>query len=136
VLLLDESCGRRERLVGELTRTGYQVTPVCHPRQALEAASFRRFDLVVLPAMTSEFNCSSIVGKLKHLLGNLKFVIVGEHTDWQKGELQGLDVVCTQAGEDADCLELLRTVEQLAEELSAARLRQQGDASNLEELLV
>src|SRR5262245_1923144 len=78
VLLLDEVSPRRERLVRHFTRTGYQVTPVCHPRQALEAASFRRFDLVVLPTSLSEFDCEGLVQKLKHLLGNLKFVVVAQ----------------------------------------------------------
>jgi len=135
VLLLDEVGGRRDRLVRQFTRLGYQVTPVCHPRQALEAASFRRFDLVVLPAMISEFNCVSIVGKLKHLLGNLKFVVVAEK-ELRTTEFQDPDVVCASADE-ADYLELERTVEQLADELAAARIHHRpAAASDLDELLV
>jgi CheY-like chemotaxis protein len=135
VLLLDESSGRRERLVRHFTRLGYQVTPVGHPRQALEAASFRRFDLVVLPAEISEFDCAGLVCKLKRLLGNLKFIVV---VDNDRAILDALDdsvVVCASAG-GTDNGEPERTLEQLACELAAGRQRLRGLMSDLEEVFV
>lgn len=141
LLLLDEDSGRRDVLARRFTQLGYLVTPVCHARQALEAASFRRFDLVVLPHCVAEFDCRALVGKLRQLLGNLRFVVVTRpplrDEPMQSGRLWEPDaqVVCA-ALQGADSREVERAVEEMADALVAARERQaDADADNIEQLL-
>jgi hypothetical protein len=132
VLLLDESSQRRDQLVRHLTGCGCHVTPVRHPRQALEAASFRRFDVVVLSATLSEFECPNLVGKLGHLLGNLKFIVIAdEGLQWDTGRREW-DVVCVESSQHS---ELERNIERLLDEVAAARLRHRESLSESEELL-
>ncbi|MGE3775600.1 MAG: hypothetical protein AB7F89_00320 [Pirellulaceae bacterium] len=139
LLLLDEDPDGRDVLARRLTQLGYLVTPVCHARQALEAASFRRFDLVVLPNCVAEFDCRALVGKLRQLLGNLRFVVVTRlpprDESTQPGPVWEPDsqVVCA-ALQGADSRELERAVEEMADSLIAARERQ-GDADEIEQLL-
>lgn len=140
VLLLDESAGRRDRVARRFTQLGYWVTPVCHARQALEAASFRRFDLVVLPAKMCEFDCHNLLCKLRRLLGDLKFVVFTEQAEEvpavedRLAEISNGCVSCTYAC-GSDCGELERTVERAVDELLAARVRQRGSLGEVEELL-
>jgi PleD family two-component response regulator len=129
VLILDDVAPRRERLLRHLTSCGYHVTPVCHPRQALEAASFRRFDAVVFSRTLPEFDCTTLVGKLRHLLGRLRFIVL---SDGDGDDVDECDMVRVSLTER---LELEQAVEQLLAELAAARSRQRGIFSESEELL-
>jgi hypothetical protein len=132
VLLLDESTPRRERYVRQMTAFGCHVTPVCHSRQALEAASFRRFDVVVLSASLSEFACPNLVDKLRHLLGNLKFVVISDTPrEWSPGSTDA-DVVCVETRERQ---ELERGLVRVLDDVAAARWRNRDALSESEELL-
>src|SRR5687767_5379120 len=119
ILLLDTSTDRRNHLVRHFTRLGYQVTPVCHHRQALEAASFRRFDVIVLPSNLSEVNCESFIAKMKRLLGCVKFVLV-DIGGSEESKLDDPDVM--RAKVDAtDYQQLEQTIEQIIDEVVAAQ---------------
>jgi CheY-like chemotaxis protein len=132
VLLLDESAPRRERCVRQLTACGCHVTPVCHSRQALEAASFRRFDIVVLSASLSEFECPNLVDKLRHLLGNLKFVVISDTPrKWSRGSTDA-DVVCLEVRE---WQEPERGLVRVLDEVASSRGQNRDALSESEELL-
>jgi PleD family two-component response regulator len=133
LLLLDEECERREELARQLARLGYQVTPVCHPRQALEAASFRRFDLMLLPAAVSEFRWDSLVAKLRHLLGSIRFVVIATPAS-SGSKLRAPDIVSANVT-GSDFRELLQLVEQSMDELRAANLRQRRPISEANALV-
>jgi CheY-like chemotaxis protein len=119
VLLLDSSTDRRDHLVRHFTRLGYQVTPVCHHRQALEAASFRRFDVIVLPASLSEIDCRGFVAKMKRLLGSVKFVLVGISETADEANLVDPDVLRANV-DAADYQQLEQMMEQIIDEAAAA----------------
>lgn len=128
VLMLDADGNRRDHQVANLTRQGYLVTPVCHPRQALEAASFRRFDVVVLPARLPEFECGVFIEKLRHLLGLVKFVLLvppGTPSPGnQSKEIRSEDVVRIEIGDlDDPTLDarLGTLVEQIVDEAISTR---------------
>ena len=95
LLILDDVCQRRDLLTGRFANLGYQVTPVCHPRQALEAASFRHFDVAMLSAEWSGYDTATLITKLRWQLGNVQFVV---YIDTEQGmvpsELLSPDVLC------------------------------------------
>jgi CheY-like chemotaxis protein len=124
VLLLDECADRRDELARHLARLGYQVTPVCHPRQALEAASFRRFDLMVLSSTTSADGCEDLVAKVRQLLGGIQFVVVAGKQSWIS-ELRDPDIRCVAIG-GSDDSQLEQALEPLLDELSAERVRRRS----------
>lgn len=134
ILLLDSACDRRDYLVRHFTRLGYQVTPVCHPRQALEAASFRRFDVTILPAALPEFECAGFVCKLKRLLGTVKFLLLVEKGAESVSTFQDPDVVWTTV-DTSDYGQLERTLEQLIDEVVAAQMHHAANGAEVDDLV-
>ena len=120
ILLLDSAVQRRDRLVRHFTRLGYQVTPVCHHRQALEAASFRRFDVIVLPSNLTETDSGAFVAKMKRLLGMVKFVLLGDMSAPGDAIRDNPDVVWAKV-DTADYQQLEQVVEQVVDEVVAAQ---------------
>ena len=118
VLLLDTSMDRRDHLVRHFTRLGYQVTPVCHHRQAFEAASFRRFDVIVLPSNLCEMNCDGFIGKMKRLLGSVKFVLVGSGP--LDVQIADPDVMWAKV-DSADYQQLEQVIEEIIDEAVASQ---------------
>jgi CheY-like chemotaxis protein len=96
LLILDADAPRREALAGHFANLGYSVTPVCHPRQALEAASFRCFDLALISADWPGFDTAALIGKLRRQLGGLRFVIyIGDEVEQvPEGLAADQDIVC------------------------------------------
>ncbi len=117
LLILDADARRRSSLSGRFANLGYQVTPVCHPRQALEAASFRHFDLAVLSSDWPGFDTSELIAKLRWQLGNVKFVV---YLDSEAGnipnDLSTHDVMFLRI-DLGHSEELESTLEQLIDEL-------------------
>ena len=74
ILLLDGNAARRDSLTRRLAGLGYQVTPVCHPRQLLEAASFQRFDLVLLGWNADDSDLVSLAKRLRRQLGPVRLL--------------------------------------------------------------
>lgn len=130
ILLLDPGAERRDRLARHFMRLGYQVTPVCHPRQALEAASFRRFDVAVFPATLPEFDSLALVSKLKSLLGTVKFVLLVNKSDPPKTGCNDRDVILATI-DVADYQQLEQMVEQLIDEAVAAQSHRRQDSGAL-----
>jgi CheY-like chemotaxis protein len=132
LLILDDDFQRRELLTGRFATIGYQVTPVCHPRQALEAASFRHFDLAMLSAEWSGYDTPSLITKLRWQLGNVKFVV---YVDSERGmiptELLSPDVLCLRTNL-ADTHELETALEYLIDDLVGGRSRRSDSRGRLE----
>ena len=125
LLILDDHVDRREVLTGRFANLGYQVTAVCHPRQALEAASFRHFDLAMLSAEWSGFDIGTLVTKLRRQLGDVKFVVyIDADRSLIPDELLSSDVLClrTKLSETHD---LESALERLVDDMVGSR-RQGG----------
>ena len=50
LLIVEDDLGQLEMVSAKFVRAGYSVVSVHHPRQALEAASFRQFQVALLEA--------------------------------------------------------------------------------------
>lgn len=66
----------RDLLTGRFIRLGYSVTPVSHPRQALEAATFKQFDVAILQNELPEASGTQLIRRLRQLVGSVKFVLL------------------------------------------------------------
>lgn len=117
LLILDADSCRRDSLTGRFANLGFHVTPVCHPRQAMEAASFRHFDLTLLSANWPGFDISALIAKLRWQLGDVKFVVyVDDEAGISSSELATHDVLCVKMN-PSQTHDLETTLEQLIEEL-------------------
>lgn len=96
LLIVDADTSRREALAGHFANLGYSVTPVCHPRQALEAASFRCFDWALISADWPGFDTAALIGKLRRQLAGLRFVVyIGDEVEQVPESLAAdHDIVC------------------------------------------
>ncbi len=63
-------------LCRRLLRSGFQVTALRHPRQALEAASLRDYDVAVLDYDLPEFDGLALMRKLNRRVANLPAVLL------------------------------------------------------------
>ncbi len=74
-----------ESLLDLLTRNfiqqGYAVTPVTHPRQALEAAAFKSFDVALLDGSLPQHDGIWLMHELKLRIADLQVIILSAHTD-------------------------------------------------------
>ncbi len=60
---------------------GYEVTPVCHPRQALEAASITPFHVALMDGSLPEHDGIWLMIELHRYLADLQVVILSAHCD-------------------------------------------------------
>jgi CheY-like chemotaxis protein len=121
LLILDDDAERRDLLTGRFANLGYQITPVCHPRQALEAASFRHFDLAMLSGDCSAYDAGGLISKLRWQLGNVKFVVyMDHHADPVADDLLNHDVLCLRANL-ANMRDLESALERLVDDLVGSR---------------
>lgn len=130
LMILETSTDRREELARHFSHLGYQVTPVCHPRQALEAASFRRFDIAVLGANWPSVDTVALVERLRQQMPDMKFVIYF-HSEggFLPGELLSPEVLCVRSNmHDMSDLEL--ALEHMVDELVGARHYLTSDATS------
>lgn len=122
LLILDSDVARRDALTGRFAKSGFHVTPVCHPRQALEAASFRHFDLALLSANWPGMETSVLIPKLRWQLGDVKFVVYGEDGSAnvsRQHEMQCVRVAAANSHQDLEA-----TLEHLVDELVAEQRMQ------------
>ena len=56
MLIVEDDPDQLEFLTRGFLRSGYQVVGVSHPRQALEAASFRQFQIALLDSSLPEMD--------------------------------------------------------------------------------
>ncbi|HTN75353.1 MAG TPA: response regulator [Pirellulaceae bacterium] len=87
VLVVEPQAELRAVVAQHLTRRGYTVTAVDHPRQALALATFRDFRTAVVAAQLPEIDCGTLVERLRRLIGEVGAVVLAEPT-----EMAGLPV--------------------------------------------
>lgn len=120
LLILDSELSRRDALTGRFAKLGFHVTPVCHPRQALEAASFRHFDLALLSADWPGIETSALINKLRWQLGDVKFVVYCDNGSANLSRQHSSDGVrCVRVATANSHQDLEATLEHLVDELVA-----------------
>ncbi len=72
ILLVENDSDLLATLSRKLIRRGFTVTLVKHPRQALEAASFKRFQVAVVDHRLPERSGSQLTRQLKLLVADLQ----------------------------------------------------------------
>ena len=108
LLLLDSNAARRDALTARFANLGFHITPVCHPRQALEAASFRHFDLAILSGDWPGIDTAALIAKLRWQLGDVKFIVYAESLNSYSEEAVTHDVRCVRVpAADAHNLEAI-----------------------------
>lgn len=76
ILVLEPNRDAREKLTKWFLREGYTVTAVCHPRQALEAATIRYFDLALIDLTPTKQCALLLVSRLRGLVRDLRVVVL------------------------------------------------------------
>lgn len=76
VLVVEHDQLIRESIALRLSRAGYLVSELSHPRQALAAATERRYDVAVLASELPEMDAISLMEQLQRRGGIQQFVVV------------------------------------------------------------
>jgi DNA-binding response OmpR family regulator len=79
LLIVEDDLNQLATLKCWFVRAGYQVTGVTHPRQALEAASFRPFQVAIINHTLPEIDGIELMRRLQRLLGDIQIVIQSYH---------------------------------------------------------
>jgi DNA-binding NtrC family response regulator len=76
LLIVEDDPDQLEALVRWFIRAGYEVTGVDHPNKALEAASFRRFQVALLDATLPELDGFMLMQRLQQPQDWMQFIIL------------------------------------------------------------
>lgn len=79
LLIVEDDPDELDILTCRFIQAGYQVVSVHHPRQALEAASFRQFQVALLDASLPEMDGVELLQCLKRTQQHLRFIILAGH---------------------------------------------------------
>ena len=79
LLIVEDDPDQLEVLARCFVRAGYHVVSVHHPRQALEAASFRQFQVALLDASLPEMGGVELLQCLKWTQHRLQFIILSRY---------------------------------------------------------
>jgi DNA-binding NtrC family response regulator len=76
LLIVEDDLGQLAMLNAKFVRAGYQVVSVNHPRQALQAASFRQFQVALLDASLPDMDGLELMHRLKRIQDGVQVVIL------------------------------------------------------------
>jgi two-component system response regulator (stage 0 sporulation protein F) len=77
ILIVEDAPEQLDELTGWFIQAGYRVVAVHHPRQALEAASFRPFQVALLDARLPEIDGLDLMQRLKRMQHDMQVIILG-----------------------------------------------------------
>ncbi len=77
ILIVEDDPVQLDELTRHFIQAGHRVVAVHHPRQALEAASFRPFQVALLDARLPEIDGLELMQRLKRIQHDIKVVILG-----------------------------------------------------------
>lgn len=87
LLVVESNLDRLDAMTRFFIRSGFQVTPVRHPRQAMEACTFKRFDAAVLSERLPEIPSAALASHLRQRSSCQKPIIVSDgETQWSEIE--------------------------------------------------
>ncbi len=78
LLIVQPNRGQLDMLTRRFTELAYVVTPVYHPRQALEAATFKDFRVAVIDGSLPEIDSLELAQRLSGLVRNLTVILLVE----------------------------------------------------------
>ena len=78
LLLVENDLNLQTSLSRRLIRRGFTVISVCHPRQALEAATFTEFQVAVVDQRLPELDGLQLARKLMRLVADLQVVLLSD----------------------------------------------------------
>ena len=81
VLVVDRDREYSDSLCRRLLNGGYRVTQLHHPRQALQAASLRDYDVAVLDCKLPEIDSERLGAMLGGRIANLEIVVLSDAGD-------------------------------------------------------
>ncbi|QDT00254.1 response regulator [Adhaeretor mobilis] len=76
LLIVDSNRRTLDTMTKWFLQRGHQVTAVMHPRQALEAATFRDYDAAVIEQALPEKSGLQLMRKLRGLVGDLRVILL------------------------------------------------------------
>ena len=89
LLIVETNQERRNEMTRHFLNAGFQVTPVRHPRQALEASTFKHFDAAVLSDQLPEITAPELARRLRQNVSGLRPVLVSsDESEWDEVELE------------------------------------------------
>lgn len=81
LLIVENDAALLDLLTRNFIQRGYAVTPVGHPRQALEAAAVKSFDVALLDGSLPEHDGIWLMRELKLHIAHLQVIILSAHSD-------------------------------------------------------
>lgn len=81
LLIVESDLREREQMSRRFLRAGFQVTAVNHPRCALEAATFRPFEVAILDATQPELDGVQLATRLLGLIAGVRVIVRCENLD-------------------------------------------------------
>ena len=76
LLIVNDDRDQLAKLARRFIRSGFEVLSVAHPRQALEAASFRQFQVALLDTSLPEMGGIELMHRLKHTQDAMQVIIL------------------------------------------------------------
>jgi DNA-binding NtrC family response regulator len=76
ILIVEDDLEQLDVLTRRFIQAGYQVVAVHHPRQALEAVSFRPFQVALLEASLPEIDGLDLMKRLKRMQHDMQVIIL------------------------------------------------------------
>ena len=118
LLIVDDDPGIREVLQTSLTHAGYEVVTAANGREALQLATNKKFDLIVLDVMMPYVDGYHVAREIVSTLGSSApklLLITGRDTERESGVIlmSGADAAIQKPFEPSD---LIRKVEELLSE--------------------
>ena len=90
MLIVENDAELRDMLTKRFIRLGFDVTPLHHPRQALEAASFKRFPVAIISHRLAELDGLELVRRLRLLVRGIQVILLISQCDDETLEDQAL----------------------------------------------
>ena len=90
ILIVEDDPEQLDVLTRRFIQAGYRVVAVHHPRQALEAASFRQFQVALLDASLPEIDGLTLMQRLKRIQHDIQVIILaGGDYSMQRARSEG-----------------------------------------------
>ena len=81
LLIVEDDLDTLDALSRWFIRTGFDVTPVFHPRQALSAATIKPFHVALIDYTLPEMDGLCLCQRLQRIVRDLRVILLASHAD-------------------------------------------------------